>query len=646
MKSSRQIYGIVFCIITLVLNVLLFTSPAFSQYEEEEFLRAGDWVETAARRPQPISEAPAAVTVITDEDIRQSGATTIPEVLRRVAGVDVVTLTAFDSQLSIRGFARSIAEKILVLVDGRSVYLDLVGCTLWEALPIQLEEIERIEVVKGPVSVLYGANAFLGVVNIITRKAPVYQGGSISVAAGSPPRYIGSMIYGKSLEKLDLKVSGGYERAARFSDSDQDSEKVVRFNGRADYQVFRGGKVSLEGGLNQGEGEVTVLMPGENSRFSDWYASGAFGLASFRVKTLGRFSRFNLPSASLGIPSLTGVPEDLKGDHSVYDLELENSWNLGRPGRLLGGASYRHLLLNYDFFNVDHDNLWAGFVQYEVSALRNLALNSGLRLDYHGQIGYTLSPRAALIFTPLREHTLRISAGRAFRNPNFIDLYADVSTPLVKVTGGKNLRPELITSYELGYRFPLGKKLQANLDLFYYRLDDLVISFAYGGITAEGIQITAINRGGGEGWGGESELKWRFNSWANGFLNYSFQKIWIEQEGKMQHNPRTNPRHKLNGGLAVEPLKGFSGSVLLSWVDMTRKDHLVSIMPLEWEEVKLDSYLLLNLRLAYRFLNGHLEIAVSGQNLLEPENYRGKLYNYPGADYIPLTIMGTITGNL
>lgn len=155
------------------------TSATEQQIQEEALYLKEETVSIASRYEQPISRAPSDVYVITDEDIRDSGATDIPTLLRQIPGMEVMQMNAVDFNVSVRGNNQLLANKLLVLVDGRSIYLDQSGTVIWKFIPVALTEIKKIEVLKGPASAVYGFNAFDGVVNIIT-KSPEEMKGTIS----------------------------------------------------------------------------------------------------------------------------------------------------------------------------------------------------------------------------------------------------------------------------------------------------------------------------------------------------------------------------------------------------------------------------------------------------------------------------------
>ncbi len=177
-------------------------------------------VVTAAGREQPLSQAPSAVTVITAEEIRQSGATSIPDVLRGVPGLDFFRTSASNVSIAARGLNSQASARMQVLVDGVSMYEDVLGLIYWHQIPLPLEEIERIEIVRSPATALYGDKAFAGVVHIITKTPEALQGTQISGTAGEAGTGIANLIHAGVREKLSYKVSAGYDRTNQFPNPD------------------------------------------------------------------------------------------------------------------------------------------------------------------------------------------------------------------------------------------------------------------------------------------------------------------------------------------------------------------------------------------------------------------------------------------
>ncbi|MBK7759787.1 MAG: TonB-dependent receptor plug domain-containing protein [Deltaproteobacteria bacterium] len=231
-------------------------------------------VVTASRFAQDPLTAPAAVTIISQDDIRMSTASTVAELLQTVPGLDMMQLTASNPEVSIRGFNQRLSNKVLVLVDGRTVYMDFIGSTLWSALPLTLEDIERIEIIRGPGSAIYGANAFGGVINIITR-APgdVSQQNQVSVAGGSAGLARGSVNLAGRDDRLAWKTTAGVQQLGRWS-QDADPSRVdvgspygdhpysvqsATASAMLQWQLSEKGFVSVSGGVNDGLSEFYSL---------------------------------------------------------------------------------------------------------------------------------------------------------------------------------------------------------------------------------------------------------------------------------------------------------------------------------------------------------------------------------------------------
>ena len=217
-------------------------------HEDLDFLKE-ETVSIAAAHEQPISEAPSNVYVITDEDIRQSGATDLPSVLRRIPGMEVIQMTGADFNVSMRGDNQSRANKLLVLVDGRSIYLDPQGEMLWKALPITLPEIKQIEILKGPASAIYGFNAYDGVINIITKSAEEMKGLTVQAGGGEFSTAMISAIYGGRFKDLSYRLSYGYDQTNEWDDRDEKAFGSNKFNIATTYALSGDTAAKLSGGF-------------------------------------------------------------------------------------------------------------------------------------------------------------------------------------------------------------------------------------------------------------------------------------------------------------------------------------------------------------------------------------------------------------
>lgn len=218
-NRSDKIMAVVACL--MIVPQQAWAEPSFSiprasstterQLQEESLYLKEEIVSIASRYEQPISRAPSDVYVITDEEIRNSGATDIPTLLRRVPGMEVMQTNAVDFNVSVRGNNQVLANKLLVLVDGRSIYLDQAGNTIWKLLPVTLAEIKRIEVLKGPASAVYGFNAFDGVINIVTKSPEEMKGTTLQVAGGDLGTLLTSVVQAGTVGNWGYRLSGGHE---------------------------------------------------------------------------------------------------------------------------------------------------------------------------------------------------------------------------------------------------------------------------------------------------------------------------------------------------------------------------------------------------------------------------------------------------
>jgi len=189
--------------------------------------------------------------VITDEDIRNSGATDVPTLLRQVPGMEVMQTNAFDFNVSVRGNNQVLANKLLVLVDGRSIYLDQAGNVIWKLLPVSLPEIKRIEFLKGPASAVYGFNAFDGVVNIITKFPEELKGTTLQVAGGQLGTLLINGIQAGTSGNWDFRLSAGHEQTQRWTDRNAPALNGQRISGVAEYHLSGDGKIRAEAGIGR-----------------------------------------------------------------------------------------------------------------------------------------------------------------------------------------------------------------------------------------------------------------------------------------------------------------------------------------------------------------------------------------------------------
>ena len=572
---------------------------------------------TPAKVAQPILESPSTITVLTRDDIRRYGITSFSDILRNVPGVDVISMSPADRNLSIRGFNGLTSGKILSLVDSRPIYLDFYGETLWESLPVSISEIERIEVIRGPGSALYGANAFDGIVNIITDSASAALGTKMIANVDQFGTLSGSVIHGGGIGHLAYKASAGWDRTSGWDEKNTGENN--RFNGRLQYATGDRSNLSLSGGVQDCLFDLTELSESDPIK-----ANG----------TVKYMEMDHVISDFKCVIFWHGVSGDVKFgegpkypfESDTFDTDLQHSFQLLEHSFITCGLNYRFNRFDSEILDGLHSqNLWAAYVQNQLKLSEALTLTAGLRYDKHPLTGHNFSPRGSIVYSPAMGHAFRASAGHAFWNPPFAYSYAStnykISTPMipapidVKVIGNEELSSERITSLEFGYRGTFGDRLRGTVDTFFNRLDGLtsintVETYAEGDLFpgSPGGVIPAVvsrfNDRDADALGAEIAAEFSITRWLSAHANYSYQHVTDSNTGETVDSA---PRRKLNSGLCAELVRGFFVSLFANYVDGT-----------VWDDVEIDHYALLNSVVSYRL--GNIEIGLSASNLLNNEH--------------------------
>jgi iron complex outermembrane receptor protein len=642
----------------------IFTPAAFSAerkgaISEELRLLKEETVSIAARHEQPISEAPSNVYVITDEDIRQSGATDLPTVLRRVPGIEVMQVTGADINVSARGDNQLFANKMLVMVDGRSIYVDTQALVYWKSIPITLPEIKRIEVIIGPASALYGFNAFDGVVNIVTKPPEEMKGTTLQFGGGEFGTLTASAIQAGTHEKFGYRLSVGRDQNNQWRDRGALAFRAHKFNVQTEYSLSQESKIQLSGGLVDGNrfdgpgsvGGVSASAP------SFGYANILYERPNFFIRSW--WTKYQDTTTPLTHPLLANLLRfgdrdlnfnDLNTSADTYDFEIQHAIQSGATNRLTYGVNYRRNTISSQFLSGStHEDRLGFYLQDEWRISRTVNIVGGLRYDLHTEINGTLSPRLAFIYKPVPDHTLRLAVGVAYRPPTLAETHVDVRnvatiptglpppfpsviTAISPVKGSSNLHPEEIVSYEIGYHgWFLKHRLLARANLFFNHVSDL-------------IEITSPNPFNGREadiYGGETGIEFLATSWLTGFANYAYEEIGQTFVGETIR--RAAPRHKVNLGLRGEFENGLSGEIALYHYGSTTypiSADFAALAPFGAmpPNPRVGSYNLLNLRAGYRFWKEKAELAVSVFNAL---NDRHK--EHPLGDTIGSRVMGWLT---
>lgn len=649
MKTKYWVFAVFLEVITLLIPQM----SVWAQTQQKEDLLFVDVpvVFTASRREQPITESPSTITVITSEDIFCSGATTIPDVLRMVAGLDVMAITARDQQVSIRGFNTSQSNKLLVLVDGRSVYKDLYGSIFWDLFPIGLDDIERIEVIKSPVSSLYGANAYCGVINIITKMPEQPSNTRLKFIGGNYNTFIGSLFHSGAGKRFSYKLSTEWDRTQEWQGGN-DAGQIFKLYGLLRYHMDKLGTITLSAGrIKTKDRKLFVDYQLGSLNFEgllDYlqldYKVGNFSLRSF-------YNRMDV-NVDLYQASISHV-----GHTYTFDVEMLHNFKIKNTHSVVWGLNFRNNIIekSYFFDQTHNQNLWALFFEDEIKLTEQLRFSLGGRYDWHPLVKEHFSPRGNLVYAPAKDHILRFSATKAYRNPAFInsylslDVHLELPVPGVQPPmmapfvysnhGNANLKSEGIVAYELGYLWFIKKGIQLNVNLFYNQYshlflttDSLVVYGANelfpgspGGCIPKVLTKGFTNGGDAHGMGGEISLDLKFNKRISGFINYAFLRIIDDDD--LPTTPLINeknrikpeyPEHKINMGFRVKLRNGFSLNLLGHWVSQTKHDIQYNYKE---QLITIKDYLLINPRVGYSLSPNGLELSLGIFNLFNNVHY-------------------------
>ena len=648
-------------------------------YEEE--------VVSASRFAQSPLDAPNATTNITRQDIRLSGQVNIGELLRRVPGADVMTLTPADTPVSFRGFNQRLSPRTLVLIDGRSVYIDPLGATLWHSVPFNVEDIERIEVIRGPASALYGADAFSGIVNIITR-APGEPRTDVVMGGGNGGRIHAHASTSGREGRFGYRVAGGYNQADRYSREVSDDRidhefaveerdlalRAAHLNVSSRYRFSREAEGYVQGGVNnafinfQGTGPLRDFV--SQGPFAHAMAGLNTSWGSLRAFWNGLFAEASLPAPPRGGDALTST---FRWNTFDVEAELAREFHFLVDHNLHLGAAYRRKQIDWDFLDQEQfENHGAVFFQDSLTILRRLILVGSFRLDFHPLLSKPVfSPRGALVLRPTDGSALRASVGTAFRTQTFLESYLQLrnptpvrgvdvlamgSEPAHRQLGRQRLTPERILSAELGYRNADSDYFDVDASVYYNRVTDLVILSQVQPFTLQqvGDGIGGLSDGQGsfslgtisfendpsefDVVGGELETRIYPVTGLDIYANYALNRTFVTNSQLRDDEERTS-LHKLNLGVQYRSPFGLDVALDFHWV--SDQVWLEQVFDAEqgvvFREFPIDAYYLLNGRVGLRLFDDALELGIAATNIT-----RNRVRNHPFGQRLDTRVLGTV----
>jgi iron complex outermembrane receptor protein len=637
-------------------------------------------VTTVSKKSQKLSNAPAAVYVITQEDIRRSGVTSLPEALRLVPGIEVARIDSSKWAISSRGFNGRFANKLQVLIDGRSVYTPTFSGVYWEVQDLPLGDVERIEVIRGPGATLWGSNAVNGIVNVITKRAEDTQGGRLTLGGGTYEKRFGSLRYGA---RLGERIYGrAYVKGFARGDFDQmnggpsqDDWEQYRGGFRVDGEADAGDRLTLQGDVYRGELDQKLVLPMTTPPYSNTAGqranvSGANLLGRW-IKPLGAASEFTVQAY---YDHAYRNESFLTEQRDTFDLDAQYHFQPWESHDVVWGASYRWSRVDYShhypaFFDLSHPvrQLFGGYLQDEITLVPDtLKFTLGAKLEHNDFTGIEGQPNFRLLWKPNEQHRVWGAISRAVRIPSFAEdsatLVGFVAAPGTRLNptplpaevvglGGGGFRAEVLWAYELGYRFMPRADFSVDAALFYngyqhLRSQEAQPPVLVGG--SSGLAIQMPNRFGntllGETYGAEIAVDWRpLDHWQLQ-LNYSYLRAQLGFAPGSADNFSADPtqgaapRQRASLRSSLTPVREVDFDLWLRYVDALPSTGF----PADMMAVRIPAYVTLDARLAWRPLNG-LELSLVGQNLLDPRHpeYGQELYP-PVLSQVPRSVYGKI----
>ena len=587
-------------------------------------------VMSASKRREKLFDTPSAIYVISSEDIMRSGVTNIPDALRMAPGVQVAQTDSNSWVISIRGFNDSLSNKLLVMIDGRTVYNPIFGGTYWEAQDVVLADIDRIEVVRGPGGTLWGANAVNGVINIITRNAAETQGALVSGIYGTHERVLTGRQGGV------IGNEGFYRVYAKHFDRDS-FDRPSGQEGIDDWDSYRAGfrtdwnnQFTLQGDIYRTK---TQQITAAHSLVAPFRINQEVALRYTGANILGRWSKDFDDDSLLTFQSYIDYsqrnePLLLKDERVIFDSEVQ--YNLSQMGRhaLITGAGFRYTAdeegntRNASFDPASNtDSIYNVFVQDKITLIpENWYLTLGTKLEYNDFSGFEIQPNARLQWLIDDQKMAWAAVSRAVRTPtrleHDVDITASTSAGLrLAVVGNDAFGPEELTAYEIGYRNQITPALSVDATVFYNDYEDLAAIRGLTGIAVNNgidpvhllLPFDFTNGVTAEMYGAELSANWNVTEdWALS-ANYSFIDVFLHAQETGLFEPEAaeggTPHNQFNIRSAWNVNDNWSLNTTLHYVD-------------EIDRYDVGDYVRLDMNVNWK-ISEHVDFTLAGQNLLD-----------------------------
>lgn len=642
----------------LVIN-FSYISSASSDQEQLMGLSVEDLLNieviSTAKKAKSINDSPTAIFVISQDDIKRIGATSIPEALRLAPGLDVARIDTNKWAVSARGFNGRFANKLLVLIDGRNTYTRAFAGVYWENQDVMLEDVERIEVIRGSGATLWGANAVNGVINIITKHSADTQGGLLVAGGGTEEQGFGAFRYGAKLNKgttgrIYLKGFNRDENMVNSDDGADDDWVKVQGGFRMDSQLTISDSLTIQGDAYYNDISQHTLLPQISPPYINEFNEriDSFG-GNLLMRQQHTFSSTSDYALQFFYDFYERNESFIEESRHTLDIDFQHRFAFLHWNDVVWGMGYRYSHDDLSMSSISeisaasrNDQLFSAFVQDEITLIQNqLWFTIGSKFEHNDYSGFEVQPTARVMWAPHQQHRFWAAISRAVRTPSRVE--HDLSSlrsvippqllpdpPFIspaiaaRIEGNKRFDSETVISYELGYRTTFINNVSIDFTAFYNDYDNL----RSGGLGApifngRFIEVPLIvgNSHSAQTYGFEVSTVWQMMDWWRWDANYSLFKTHFSSGASRQTG--SSPQQTMSLRSILSPWQHIDLDVLFRYVDTNRTISA-------FENTVIHDYVSLDIRLAWRPIDD-VELSLVGQNLLADHHleYREELFTIP-----------------